>query len=139
MYGNRNAPRARREEVNYDENNAYDSMLSDEMTDPGDEDGDDGQEMGTRNGPQKSGDAIDGIFDHKRSPDHGSRSIMNVHDSALKLLAEDESKDDWQRNIVFLVKWQGYSHLHSALYILILRICESDDITLQIHGSYSQI
>ena len=73
IYGNRNAPRARREDVNYDENNAYDSMLSDEITDPEDKmggEGYEGHDTNKRSGAQQ-GDAIDGIYDHKRSPDHG--------------------------------------------------------------------
>ncbi|GAA5835946.1 hypothetical protein JCM11251_006610 [Rhodosporidiobolus azoricus] len=42
-------------------------------------------------------DAVDGIFGHKRDGEH-----------------EADEKDDPQRNMRFLVKWQNYSHIHDT-------------------------
>ncbi|GAA5981210.1 hypothetical protein JCM5350_006062 [Sporobolomyces pararoseus] len=42
-------------------------------------------------------DAIDGIFGHKRDVNH-----------------ESDEKDEPQRNLVFLIKWQNYSHIHDT-------------------------
>lgn len=73
-YGSRNAPRAKRDPVNYNEAEAYDSMLSDEIT-PDEDDDDDEDEDSNRDGEahKKSiaaqGDAVDGVFDHKRADD----------------------------------------------------------------------
>lgn len=72
-YGSRNAPRAKRDPVNYNEAEAYDSMLSDEITP--DEDEDDDDEDISRDGETHKrsiaaqGDAVDGVFDHKRADD----------------------------------------------------------------------
>ncbi|TNY18474.1 P-loop containing nucleoside triphosphate hydrolase protein [Rhodotorula diobovata] len=46
---------------------------------------------------QPAGDGIDGVFAHKRDE--------------AKL---DEPEDDPKRNMRFLVKWQGYSHIHDT-------------------------
>ncbi|SCZ89349.1 BZ3500_MvSof-1268-A1-R1_Chr9g10377 [Microbotryum saponariae] len=42
-------------------------------------------------------DGIDGVFSYKRDGEH-----------------EDDPKDEPSRNLRFLVKWQGYSHIHNT-------------------------
>ncbi|GAA5936558.1 uncharacterized protein JCM15063_001921 [Sporobolomyces koalae] len=42
-------------------------------------------------------DAIDGIFGHRRDENHAS-----------------DEKDEPQRNLEFLIKWQSYSHIHDT-------------------------
>jgi hypothetical protein len=86
-YGSRNAPRAKRDPVNYNEAEAYDSMLSDEITPEEDEDDDEDEDV-SRDGEahKKSiaaqGDAVDGVFDHKRADDacksHFPRSFSSL-------------------------------------------------------------
>lgn len=70
-YGSRNAPRAQREQVNYNENEAYDSMLSDTITD--EEPGSDEKYGMKGSGRADEGDAVDGVFDYKRADGHGAR------------------------------------------------------------------
>ncbi|GAA6063751.1 hypothetical protein JCM10212_005709 [Sporobolomyces blumeae] len=75
---------------NYDENAMF-SDLSEE---------DDEYEYPTVEEEQDTAsneDAIDGVFGHKRAVDH-----------------EDDEKDEPQNNLVFLIKWQNYSHIHDT-------------------------
>ncbi|GAA6002896.1 chromatin-remodeling ATPase CHD1 [Rhodotorula paludigena] len=75
---------------NYNEADMF-SDLSDEYSD-------DGWEHETPvNEEQSTGDAIDGIFAHKRDEEH-----------------LDDEKDDPHTNLRFLVKWQEYSHIHDT-------------------------
>lgn len=69
-FGGRNAPRSSKltKEVNYDENNAYDSVLSEEATDEDEDEDEDGVQFYRQQ--EEEGDAIDGVFDHRRHPDH---------------------------------------------------------------------
>lgn len=46
---------------------------------------------------QSSGDAIDGVYDHKRHDDH-----------------LDDAEDKPTVNLRYLVKWQGYSYIHNT-------------------------
>lgn len=76
-YGARNAPRKKLgKSVNYDENEAYDSMLSDTISD---------EEVGNAdsgyNG-QDEGDAVDGVFDHRRAEGRGMSPVTRGHTSS---------------------------------------------------------
>lgn len=72
VYGSRNAPRnANAKEVNYDENEAYDSMLSDSITDEEDD-----EDVAPASATIGEGDAIDGVFDHKRAEGRGEPFCM---------------------------------------------------------------
>jgi hypothetical protein len=87
-FGSKNAPRTStkgRGTINYNEKNAYDSALDEEDEDSEDEDEDDDEEEDEEDGgggrsrsrasakvTQDEGDAVDGVFDHRRDPDRGT-------------------------------------------------------------------
>ncbi|GAA6034484.1 hypothetical protein JCM8097_005352 [Rhodosporidiobolus ruineniae] len=74
---------------NYNESAMFGSDLSDS---------DEGYEYDTpQYEEQAAEDAVDGIFAHKRDGEH-----------------EADEVDDPKRNLRFLVKWQGYSHIHDT-------------------------
>jgi len=71
-----------------------------------------------------AGDGIDGVFAHKR--DEAKRAPLRSRTPSrsdladptltprLLLRAVDDAEDDPKRNMRFLIKWQGYSHIHDT-------------------------
>ncbi|GAA6007757.1 hypothetical protein JCM11491_003954 [Sporobolomyces phaffii] len=76
---------------NYNESAMFSDLSEDE--EEGEYDGGWVEEAAT----ESNEDAIDGIFGHKRDVNHAS-----------------DEKDEPQRNLVFLIKWQNYSHIHDT-------------------------
>lgn len=70
---------------------------------------------------EQEGDAVEGVFDHRRNEEMGEFRLFKIYQSAAEFFARPtvtDEEDDPATNMLFLVKWKGYSHLHSAFPVL---------------------
>ena len=66
-------------------------------------------------GAALAGDSIDGVFSHKRDGEHGQSFWLHFRVPKLtQIRTADDERDEPKRNMRYLVKWQGYSHIHDT-------------------------